>query len=91
MSLTPSDLRPDELRSIAVQLRSIAVQLRSAVACGSLEQRARYRELRAELDVLEQEFEAPAAAPDLQQRALRLLEVFRRFQRHIEPGNYATL
>lgn len=84
MSLAFSNLRLDELRSIAHQLRS-------AVACGSLEQRARYRELRAELDALEQEFAASAAAPGLEERALRLLETCRRFQRHIEPGNYATL
>ena len=84
MSLSFADFRLEELRSVSRQVRS-------AVAHGSLEQRARYKELRAELDALEQDVEESAAAQELDERTARLLEIFRRFQRHIEPGNYATL
>jgi hypothetical protein len=73
------------------ELRSVDRQARSAVTCGSLEQRARYKELRTEFDALEQEVEESAPVEELLERCARLLEIFRRFQHHIEPGASAAL
>jgi hypothetical protein len=83
MSRSSFELRLEELRSVSTQVRS-------AVTNGSFEQRARYRELKLELDRLEQDTAEGFPAEQLQERAEALLAAFTRFQRRIEPGNHAA-
>jgi hypothetical protein len=83
MSRSSLELHLDELRSVSRQVYS-------AVTNGSLEQRARYRELRTELDRLEQEVAANGSTEQLSDQARGLLAAFERFQRRIEPGDYAA-
>jgi hypothetical protein len=71
-------------------LRSVARQVRSAVTSGSLEQRARYKELQGELDSIEQDVEEAAPADELGARIATLLLTFRRFQRRVEPGKHVA-
>lgn len=71
-------------------LRSIARQVRSAVTSGSLEQRARYKELQEELNALEQEVEEALPVDELSERSANLLHAFRRFQRRVEPGRHVA-
>jgi hypothetical protein len=83
MSRSPLELRLNDLRFLARQLRS-------AVTVGSLEQRARYKELQGELDALEQEVEEAVSLAELEERSALLLAAFQRFQRHVEPGHVAA-
>jgi hypothetical protein len=83
MSRSALELRLDDLRYLTRQVRS-------AVTGGSLEQRARYKELQGELDAIEQDVEEAAPASELEQRVNTLLAAFQRFQRHLEPGKNAA-
>lgn len=88
-------MSPSSLELHLEELRSVSRQVCSAVTNRSLEQRARYRELRTELDRLEQEVAVNGQAgvndAAFVERASALLASFVRFQRRIESaGDHAA-
>lgn len=81
----------DSLTFTLDQLHIVSKELRFTLRDLSMEQRARYKELASQFDELAQGAASGLDEAEITSRAARLLEAFRTFQSHLQPGDSVAL